>query len=237
MVVQLYYGYGGGGLAGERDVRVVSSTGNALQAFDTSIPLATRTSFDSQSSGARQFATFCLERNEALSFGVSYNATLSNAAFSGGFNTDAGDAIAPETAYLFTQFANGTLSNYDYGTADGAANSLRDSDAAALQSVIWWLEGEIDPIGAEFSFNNYDPLDAGLASVNLSKQAFKWWQEAVAAGWTDIGNVRVMNLWDGNTGAAVQNQLTLSFMIPAPGAALLGMFGLTAIAVRRRKNR
>jgi hypothetical protein len=236
VVVQLFGGYGGGGVGGEYDVRISPGSDAMDQAFDGSIPLATRTSYDPLNTGARQFATFCLERNETVFFGNEYIATISDAAASGGFDTEEGDPISPETAFLFSQFAQGNLSNYDYGTADGAQNSHRDSDATALQSVIWWFEGEIDPIGTAYTYGTYDPFNFDLAKANLSKQAFKWWQEAIAAGWTDIGSVRVMNLWDTATGAAAQNQLVFASMIPSPGAAVLGCIGLAAIGLRRRRR-
>ena len=86
------------------------------------------------------FQTFCLEENEYIYSNTEHSATISNAAINGGVGgaTDGEDPISVGTAYLYFQFAKGTLPNYNY---EGTATN-RKSSAGELQQAIWWLENE-----------------------------------------------------------------------------------------------
>jgi hypothetical protein len=127
------------------------------------------------------FQTFCVEHDEFVTPGTTYNFNVSTAADNGGVNTNSGDPLGCRTAYLYTQFWNGTLSDYDYELGSGRAAS-----ATALQQAIWYLENEV-------------------SYSSLNSQARAWVDEAtdaVSAGgsWYDqygtgIGNVRVMNMY------------------------------------------
>ena len=159
------------------------------------------------------FNTFCLERSEFFSFGQPLTvAGISDRAIYGG-NPPPGlgyDLLDPRTAYLYTQFRAGTLSNYDYDNP-----TLRIADANSLQLAIWFIEGEI--------YSLSDP------------QALLWVgeaEEATRAGWTDIGNVRVLNLVD-SQGNRRQDQLV---MVPEPSTLLLMGAGLIGIGVFGRKR-
>jgi hypothetical protein len=127
------------------------------------------------------------------------------------------DPISYKTAYLYTQFSAGTLSNYDYSNA-----TLREADANALQNAFWYLENE-------------QP-----ATYTLSGQALAWVNEATAANWTNIGNVRVLNLYKDQAFTQIaQDQLYMTAPVPEPetyammlaGLGLIGFFGNR----RRRK--
>jgi len=162
------------------------------------------------------FQTFCIEIQETLQFGVAYNAKVSTAARNGSYGSSGGsDELDPRTAFLYQSFREGTLAGYRYnGTA-----AQRKADADALQRAIWYIE---EP-GAAQGQNN-----AFVALAN-------------AAGWTDIGRVRVLNLnvrnADGSDGGNGQDQLTL--IVPTPTAAGAGLAGLMCLVggthVRRRR--
>lgn len=157
------------------------------------------------------FVTFCLERNEYISYGSTYTIdNISNGAENGGSGGSVGgsDPLDPRTAYLYTQFVTGALVGYDY------FGTTRANSADALQNAIWFIEQEITV------------LPTGLATT--------FHTAALTAGWTDIGSVRVLNLVDqGNN--KVQDQLV---MVPEPTTLILlgaGLLGLGAIRRRMRK--
>lgn len=154
--------------------------------------------------------TFCMQRDENLDMdargftvvSISDTVMMQN------------DKLDPRTAYLYTQFRNGTLSNFDYTPGSAA----RIADANDLQKAIWHLEQE-----------------SGYGSV--SGQALLWVQEAGAAGWNDIGNVRVLNLiWahGSSYGLPAQDVLILN-PVPEPMSMALAGLGLSAVAALRRK--
>jgi len=95
----------------------------------------------SNGSSLNTFQTFCIETNEFTGKYTTFDADLSSAAKAGGVGGGSPDPISKGTAYLYSQFAAGTLKDtalnlYDYlGTRTG--------DAAALQNAIWMLENEI----------------------------------------------------------------------------------------------
>jgi hypothetical protein len=92
------------------------------------------------------FQTFCIEGNEFISRGTTYNAVLNTSAVAGGYAGGNPDPISRGTAYLYYQFASGTLKGYYYGDyGDNRIDSARD-----LQLMIWWLEGE----STNFNKNN-----------------------------------------------------------------------------------
>ncbi|MCC6661209.1 MAG: hypothetical protein IT437_10020 [Phycisphaerales bacterium] len=169
------------------------------------------------------FQTFCLERNAPINLGggISGNAnlfdfTLSAAAHSGGVGGGSPDPISAGTAYLFTMFRNGTLSNYSFnGTA-----AERRADADSLQIALWTLEDE---------YTGQPPANA---------QATAWLAEAAAAVangsiWGDtIGDVRVLSLWQG--GNDFQDMLTIIPLPPSVWMGLASLAGIGVLQIRRR---
>jgi hypothetical protein len=119
------------------------------------------------------FQTFCIELGEYLSANATYNYVINSAAVQGGVGGPHPDPISKGTAYLFYNFAKGTLAGYDY------AGTTKTQD---LQNAIWYLEEEIgDPGTNEFLtavYGLYGNLagaraDAnglfGVAALNLSR--------------------------------------------------------------------
>ena len=119
-----------------------------------------------------------------------------------------GIPLDQRTAYLYTQFRNGTLANYNYGPGGiGDATS-----ANLLQNAIWYFEGE----GVSGAGNLF--VDAANAAVS-------------SGAWSGLGNVRVMNLFY-QDGRKAQDQLTT---VPEPSTMVLLGSGVAALCFRRRR--
>jgi hypothetical protein len=155
-----------------------------------------------------QFNTFCVEVHEYFSYGQPLKVdNISDRANWGGVGPT-GDPLRPQTAYLYTMFRSGSLTRLD-----GKAYSYSPDDSAnALQAAIWYFEE-----------NQTKPAEGTLAD--------KWVDEANASGWTGIGNVRVLNLLNGDGRA--QDQLVL---VPEPSALLLLGFGLISLGLFGRRK-
>lgn len=169
------------------------------------------------------FQTFCLEIDETSGSG---DYTVSLAAVDGGRGGPSPDPISDETAWLFTQFWKGTLSDYNYlplGTGAGK----RVESANSLQRAIWWFEQEL---------NSTQLANLGDAQANT-------WiadaQAAVANGWTN-GNVRVLNVSITDRQGVVTNLQDYLVIVPLPPSVAMGlglMGGLGAIGFIRRRRR
>jgi len=169
------------------------------------------------------YSSFCIEKSEHVFMYVTYDVTLAVEALNGGINYGptgplGGDALDPFTAYLYTEFRNGTLAGYDY-----TVGSARAASAGALQDVVWHLEDEAG--------KTWTDGDASLQD--------QFYTAAVNSGWTNIGDVRVLNLYlkghVGDPSYKAQDQLVLA-SVPAPGAILIGSLGTLLVGwLRRRK--
>lgn len=184
------------------------------------------------------FLTFCMEFTENLSLNTNYFVEVNDRAIGGGAGVGPAypgdssgvqgqyDPLSPATAWLYTQFRSQSIGNFvpfDYQS---------NSDLNALQATIWFLENE----------RPLTTLDAkGVALKNA----------AITSGWTDIGNVRVLNLWGTRTGSpgnyqfngVRQDQLALTsdlvVPVPEPSTIVMTLGGcavVAGVAARRRRR-
>ena len=81
--------------------------------------------------------TFAWKRMNISIPGSTYNYGISQGAIHGGVSGGDPDLISRGTAWLYLQFAQGTLAGYNYSIGVPG-----NASAGALQSTIWSLEGE-----------------------------------------------------------------------------------------------
>ena len=99
----------------------------------------------------------------------------------------------------------------------------RAASAGALQDVIWYIEDEAG--------KTWTDGDASLQD--------QFCTAAANSGWTDIGEVRVLNLYLkghlGDPAYKAQDQLAM-VTVPAPGAILIGSLGASLVGYLRRRK-
>jgi hypothetical protein len=171
---------------------------------------------------AGRFLTFCMERNEYIQNGRTYNVEINTYADNGGVSGGPQDPLDARTAFLYTAFMNGTLDDMTSSEAPNAQFTyLSAASGSALQDAIWFIEGE------KFSVGSASNALIALASQEVAEGG-SWFGKG-------IGQVRVMNLTTSHGGSA-QDQLV---MIPLPLPVAMGMVGfagVSALAARRRRK-
>lgn len=167
------------------------------------------------------FQTFCIEVNEHVSFGQTYDAALNTEAVdNAGLGNDPLDA---KTAFLYYNFRMRTLASYEYDVAADRRDSAR-----ALQLAMWYIEDEIGSFG---EFGDATAI-TDLAQIFYDAACLAVEGDAMHdPTWFGLGNVRVLNLTlNGN------NRQDMLVIIPLPQTAGLAGLGLGLVAVRRRRS-
>ncbi len=171
------------------------------------------------------FFTFCLERDAPVTFKRPLNAIMNDVVVGlgghkGGVNGV--DAVSNGTAWLYQQFAAGTLEGYDYTAG-------KRSTAGKLQTAIWWLEDEV-PLARP----KKNPF-LGLAINHFGGKAL-----------TRADNDGSFNVWVLNLGRSPQSGIQ-DVLVQVPGTPspvpeggnsllFLSMSLLTLALIRRKKH-
>jgi hypothetical protein len=207
----------------------------------TTLGTANGTAMNVGFGGLVGFQTFCLEYNEYVSSGGIYDAAISLGSIyggvAGGVDPDGlgpkpkTDPISVGTAYLYTLFATGMLTGYDYINGDG-----RESSAVTLQKAIWYLEDEISltqtqknnnifltgAIGAITKFGDGTGIGMGGAKANND---------------FNIYHVGALNLWGGSSTPKQDQLIMLQPPVKVPdGGATLALLGLALSALGRLRR-
>jgi hypothetical protein len=173
--------------------------------------------------------TFCIDTSHYFNPGTTYNATIGSTTYAG-----SGNQISAGTAFLYSQFAAGTLAGYNY-TLTGNA---RNTSAGLLENTLWALEGEISSTGIFVTGNQfYNDLISKYGTIAAAE---------ADAGVNNYG-VGVLELTTAS-GAIAQSQLIETLppgnhtsSVPEPstvvaGALLLLPFGVSTLRILRKKN-
>jgi hypothetical protein len=160
------------------------------------------------------FESFCIQIGEHIGFGGTYEYAINTHAM----GPTGSKEVSKGTAWLYSQFATGTLAGYNYTPGAGRAAS-----AGLLQNAIWYLEGQISNPGSNIFLTEAYSALGSVAGAN---------QNALGSY-----GVYALNLGPVGTKTDWSNQDQLIYRgVPDGGmtAVLLGL-GLVGLALARRR--
>ena len=175
------------------------------------------------------FQTFCLERSTATGAGVF--ALNTNAVNGGPGAGPDGDPLSVGSSWLYSRFARGILSDYNY-TPGGGINvpGTRNDDARLLQNAIWALENELAAPAA--GTNKF--YDAVIAKFGAG---------AAADAAEGQNGVYVLNIWgfdDAGNPTIDRQDFMVHLCVPEGGSTLivlgLSLCGLSLFRSRLQKK-
>jgi hypothetical protein len=194
----------------DMSVIVANSPGGANNGGPFTATVQAGDSIGENAPGA-SFSTFCLEHVITFTPGNLYYVTVDADAMTGGGGPNP-DPVSDETAWLYTNYLDGTLSYL--------AGSYTDYEKrSAVQEAIWRIE-------QEGTLSN--PVNVAVLAADLVLQA-----GAAVGTWSNT-NIMAMNLWanEDHTGDA-QSMLV---RVPVPAAVWLGLLGLGAAGAKLRRR-
>jgi len=158
-----------------------------------------------------QFISFCIEGNETINYGNTYDAILNTAAIKGGFGGGNPDSLSNSTAWLYNYYLDNVVGN-------SSSTIARD-----YQLAFWYLEEEI---------SNLNSLGANAQSlVNIALEHQQW----------NNTTIKVLNLYaEGTYGTnnpiCNQDCMVRVSAVPVPGAVILAGFGMSLFGVIRKRR-
>ena len=184
---------------------VGSATADTVRFYDTGDGTTSGGSFDAVTGLRGTFETYCLERDENISYGALYYYTVSDEAMAGGSGGVSPDPISDITRNIYYAFRTSQLN------ITGTATEIAD----AVQNAIWFEEEEINSV-------------SGKA---LSLHSFFSQESNYVDGYQ---MVHVMNVWANSDNTGNRQDMLIVVPLPTgTGLACVGLFGLAAVRRRR----
>jgi VPDSG-CTERM motif len=180
------------------------------------------------------FETFCMAYSEEFvpnNWGNStpFNFTLGNQVLSNPTGA-VSSTLTEGTAWLYSQFASGTLADYNY--SDSGGGTSRAGTAEELQIALWWLQQSPGAPTADLTFDNTNPFETMVVS-NFGSIA-----GAMTSAPSDYDGVQIMVVTNPNPadGSTPYAQPQLYYNVPDNGTtvALLGIALVGMVLFKRR---
>jgi len=192
-----------------------------------------------------QFLSFCIERNEFINFGGTYQVSISDGADKGGLGDSDGSSLTPDpisrsTAWLFRKFTDGTLNS------DASGFQYNNSGGNQLQTALWFLENEIIDAIPHSSYRFL--VDTAMTANGFVAPITGFTAADYAAARVQNNNggygVKVLNMYSVTSKGVVNyHQDVLAVVVPEPSTIVAGglaliplLFGTLASGSRKKSS-